>query len=140
MAMGADLPLPAALPRFDMQLQCSVLQSLAQPELSPSGGFCRPAGDCAGWHRSSGAFFLPCNSKAFFAAVLAFPDHHVFTPDDLPGGDSPVIVTSKDAVKLRGVIHDAAQRARLWILPVTAQLTPDLAGWLLSRLKIRHGR
>lgn len=139
---GTDLPLPADLPRFDMQLQCGMLQSLAQPEryCSPDDFAGQPVIALAGIGHPE-RFFLTLQQQGLtLQQCLHFPDHHVFSAADLPDGDSPVIVTSKDAVKLRGVIHDAAQRARLWILPVTAQLTPDLAGWLLSRLKIRHGR
>ncbi|WP_240902522.1 tetraacyldisaccharide 4'-kinase [Aquitalea denitrificans] len=139
---GADLPLPADLPRFDMQLQCGMLQSLAQPEryCSPDDFAGQPVIALAGIGHPERFFQTLQQQGLTLQQCLHFPDHHVFSAADLPDGDSPVIVTSKDAVKLRGVIHDAAQRARLWVLPVAAQLTPDLAGWLLSRLKIRHGR
>ncbi|MFC3534049.1 tetraacyldisaccharide 4'-kinase [Vogesella facilis] len=67
--------------------------------------------------------------------TISFPDHHDFVATDIPDDADAVIVTSKDAVKLQCVNH-----ARLWFLPVTAQLQPDLAGWILSRLKELHGR
>ncbi len=71
---------------------------------------------------------------------LAFPDHHDFSAADLPEDADAILVTAKDAVKLSAVIHDATQRARLWVLPVTARLEPDLADWILTQLKIQHGR
>ena len=59
-----------------------------------------------------------------------FPDHHRFRPQDLEfGDDRPVVMTEKDAVKLR---H--AARPNWWVLPVTARLTPAFGGWLLGRL------
>ena len=139
---GGVLPLPGGVPCFHMRLAAQRLYALAQPEQT------RAVADFAGQPVIALAgighperFFSTLQAQRFvLQQCLAFPDHHTFTPADLPPGDTPVIVTSKDAVKLRGVIHDAAQRARLWVLPVAAQLTPDLAGWLLSRLKIRHGR
>lgn len=66
---------------------------------------------------------------------ITFPDHHAFVAADIPADADAVIVTAKDAVKLQCVNH-----ARLWFLPVTARLEPDLADWILSRLKERHGR
>jgi tetraacyldisaccharide 4'-kinase len=59
-----------------------------------------------------------------------FPDHHPLKPRDLDfGDDRPVLLTEKDAVKLR---H--AARPNWWVLPVTARLTPAFGGWLLGRL------
>ncbi|WP_287881655.1 tetraacyldisaccharide 4'-kinase [Aquitalea sp.] len=139
---GGALCLPDEVPCFHMRLVAQRLQALAQPEQTRAvADFAdQPVIALAGIGHP-GRFFSTLQGQGFLLQqCLVFPDHHAFTPDDLPPGDTPVIVTSKDAVKLRGVIHDAAQRARLWVLPVAAQLTPDLAGWLLSRLKIRHGR
>jgi tetraacyldisaccharide 4'-kinase len=63
-----------------------------------------------------------------------FPDHHPFTPRDLDFGDElPVVMTEKDAVKLR---H--AAQPNWWVLPVTARLTPAFGGWLLGRLDERR--
>jgi tetraacyldisaccharide 4'-kinase len=139
---ASSLPLPAALPCFQMRLSAERLVALADPARSRSvADFgAKPVLALAGIGHPE-RFFNTLQGLGFsLQHCLRFPDHHDFSPADLPAGDSPIIVTSKDAVKLRRVIHDAAQRARLWVLPVTAQLTPDLAGWLLSRLKIRHGR
>ena len=59
-----------------------------------------------------------------------FPDHHPFTPKDLEfGDDAPVLMTEKDAVKLR-----SAPRPNWWVLPVTAKLDPAFGTWLLGRL------
>jgi tetraacyldisaccharide 4'-kinase len=59
-----------------------------------------------------------------------FPDHHPFTAKDLEfGDDAPVLMTEKDAVKLR-----SAPRPNWWVLPVMAKLDPAFGAWLLERL------
>jgi tetraacyldisaccharide 4'-kinase len=59
-----------------------------------------------------------------------FPDHHPFAPGDLAfGDDAPVLLTEKDAVKLR-----SAPRPNRWVLPVAAKLEPAFGAWLLGRL------
>jgi len=63
-----------------------------------------------------------------------FPDHHPFAPEDIDEAtashpDLPVLMTEKDAVKLR-----SAPRSNWWVLPVTAQLDPAFGAWLLGRL------
>src|SRR5688572_13059120 len=58
-----------------------------------------------------------------------FPDHHRFAPSDLEfGDDAPVLMTEKDAVKLR---H--AARPNWWVLPVTAGVDPAFGNWLLGK-------
>ena len=59
-----------------------------------------------------------------------FGDHHPFTPKDLEFGDeAAVLMTEKDAVKLR-----SASRPNWWVLPVAAKLDPAFGAWLLGRL------
>ncbi|MGQ0656092.1 MAG: tetraacyldisaccharide 4'-kinase [Betaproteobacteria bacterium] len=70
--------------------------------------------------------------ERFGVEVIAhpFPDHHSFEARDLEFGDDlPVVMTEKDAVKLR---H--AARSNWWVLPVTAKLDPAFGEWLLGRL------
>jgi len=64
-------------------------------------------------------------------ARASFPDHHRFTPQELDFGDElPVLMTEKDAVKLRRAAH-----AHWWVLPVTARLEPAFGDWLLAKLR-----
>jgi tetraacyldisaccharide 4'-kinase len=50
-----------------------------------------------------------------------FPDHHDFEPSDLEFADArPILMTAKDAVKCR-----AFADARMWEVPVSAELSPD---------------
>jgi tetraacyldisaccharide 4'-kinase len=66
------------------------------------------------------------------AEVIAhpFPDHHRFVPQELEFGDElPVLLTEKDAVKLRG-----AARPQWWVLPVSAEPDPAFGAWLAQQL------
>lgn len=136
-ADNVSLPLPAGVPRFSMQLEAGAIHALGQPQLE------REALAFAGQRVVALAgighperFFLSLRAAGVTAErELVFPDHHVFCPEDLPDDADAVIVTSKDAVKMLQINH-----AKLWVLPVRARLAPDLADWILARLKVIHGR
>ena len=65
-------------------------------------------------------FFLHLGKAGIKVLPHPFPDHHPFTPQDLEFGDAlPVLLTEKDAVKLR-----SAAQPNWWVLPVSAQLDP----------------
>jgi tetraacyldisaccharide 4'-kinase len=75
-------------------------------------------------------FFLHVGRAGVKVIPHPFPDHHPFTPRDLEFGDAlPVILTEKDAVKLR-----SAAQPQWWVLPVTARLDPGFGAWLLRKL------
>jgi tetraacyldisaccharide 4'-kinase len=75
-------------------------------------------------------FFLHLGKAGLKVVPHPFPDHHPFTPRDLEfGDDAPVLLTEKDAVKLRSVA-----RPGWWVLPVSAQLDPAFGTWLLGKL------
>jgi len=75
-------------------------------------------------------FFLHLARLGVTPVPHPFPDHHPFRAADLEFGDElPVMLTEKDAVKLR---H--AARPNWWVLPVTAKLDPAFGDWLLGRL------
>jgi tetraacyldisaccharide 4'-kinase len=75
-------------------------------------------------------FFVHVGRSGAKVIPHPFPDHHAFTPRDLEFGDGlPVILTEKDAVKLRG-----AARPDWWVLPVSARLDPGFGAWLLRKL------
>jgi tetraacyldisaccharide 4'-kinase len=78
-------------------------------------------------------FFLHLTRLGLRAMPHPFPDHHRFMPEELDFGDeAPVMMTEKDAVKLRRYA-----RANWWVLPVSAKLDPAFGDWLLGKL---HGR
>ncbi|MGQ0544056.1 MAG: tetraacyldisaccharide 4'-kinase [Betaproteobacteria bacterium] len=74
-------------------------------------------------------FFLHLARLGATPVPHPFPDHHPFRAQDLEFGDqAPVLMTEKDAVKLR---H--AARPHWWVLPVTARLDPAFGDWLLGK-------
>jgi tetraacyldisaccharide 4'-kinase len=125
--------LPAGPARFAMHLQPGAFYRADAPAEQ------RRAADFAGERVAALAGIG--HPERFFATLralgltpqreLAFPDHHAFSADDLPRDVDAVILTAKDAVKLQRVNHD-----RLWVLPVEARLEPDLADWLIAKLKL----
>jgi tetraacyldisaccharide 4'-kinase len=75
-------------------------------------------------------FFLHLGKAGLKVVPHPFPDHHPFTPRDLEFDDGlPVLLTEKDAVKLRSVA-----RPGWWVLPVSAQVDPAFGTWLLGKL------
>ena len=81
-------------------------------------------------------FFLQLGAAGIKVAPHPFPDHHAFRPRDLEFGDGlPVLMTEKDAVKLR---H--AAQPDWWVLPVTARLDAAFGNWLLRRLAAEEKR
>ena len=75
-------------------------------------------------------FFLHVTKLGVKLVPHPFPDHHRFSAKDLEFGDhAPVLMTEKDAVKLR-----RAAKPNWWVLPVTAELDPAFGEWLSKRL------
>ncbi|MDK4546520.1 tetraacyldisaccharide 4'-kinase [Kingella kingae] len=62
------------------------------------------------------------------AQTLALADHAALSLDDLPAADY-VLITEKDAVKLPPHAPDC-----IWVLPIEAQIEPDLADWVCAKL------
>ncbi len=133
----AGVPLPAAIPCFTMTLQASDCYLASDPSVraTPAAFAGKRVVALAGIGHPERFFATARGLGIELAATHAFPDHHPFGAGDIPSDADVVLVTAKDAVKLRHLNH-----ARLWVLPVQAVVEPDLAGWITTRLKIRHGR
>ena len=75
-------------------------------------------------------FFDRLRGMGLSFAEHAFADHHRFCEADLALVGDAILTTEKDAVKLA--------RLRLplpvWVLPVTAEVSPDLAAFVLEKL------
>ncbi|WP_148714991.1 tetraacyldisaccharide 4'-kinase [Chitinolyticbacter meiyuanensis] len=124
---------PVDRPTFTMRLQPGRSYRLDDPALTTS------AAELAGQPLTAvcgignpARFFATLTALGLAFTPLALPDHHRFTPSDLPAGT--LIVTEKDAVKLAALPDLAAASARIWVLPVSATLEPELASWLMQRL------
>jgi tetraacyldisaccharide 4'-kinase len=75
-------------------------------------------------------FFRRLRAAGLEVIPHPFPDHHPFRAADLEFGDGlPVLLTEKDAVKLR-----SAARPEWWVLPVSARLDPGFGAWLVRKL------
>lgn len=84
-------------------------------------------------------FFNSLSKLGFTLIKKPFNDHHMFTlanfdnlPKDAVGQDLPIIVTAKDAVKIRTLLQNDTSdlaislKSRIWVLPVVAQLSEDV--------------
>jgi tetraacyldisaccharide 4'-kinase len=75
-------------------------------------------------------FFLHLGRAGLKVIPHPFPDHHPFSAAELEFDDGlPVILTEKDAVKLR-----SRARPEWWVLPVSARLDAGFGAWLLGKL------
>lgn len=66
------------------------------------------------------------------------PDHHNFSSEDLLSlADKPIIITSKDAVKIAPLVasQPKLQHLSIWVLPVRAYLSPNSYTTLIEQLK-----
>ncbi len=100
------------------------------------GGEARAAGDLAGkrLHAVAGIgepqrFFDHLAALGLRFEAHAFPDHHVYTAADLALDGDAILTTEKDAVKF-----GALATLPVWVLPVDANVTPDLAQFILEKI------
>lgn len=125
----------SALPLFRMVLMPAAFHRLDTPEfvLDESALKIRLAGRrlCAIAGLGYPArFFNTLRSMGFSFEEHPFPDHHPYTPDDLAfAHDAVLLMTEKDAVKCRDIFPGEA-----WVLPVTAEVTPNLADYLTEKI------
>jgi tetraacyldisaccharide 4'-kinase len=63
-----------------------------------------------------------------------FPDHHDFKTEDLDlKPDLPILVTHKDAVKLKGITNPD-----IWVVPLEIELSQDLKDQIMKLLEAKH--
>ncbi|MDR2219498.1 MAG: tetraacyldisaccharide 4'-kinase [Methylobacillus sp.] len=76
-------------------------------------------------------FFDQLKSMGLTVESRAFPDHHAYTPADLPSGAvDAILMTEKDAVKCR-----AFARPEWWYLEIEAQPDDALIECILNKLR-----
>jgi tetraacyldisaccharide 4'-kinase len=75
-------------------------------------------------------FFEQLRSMRLSFAAHSFPDHHDFSAADLDYVGDAILATEKDAVKLAQL----SLPLPVWVLPVTAEVSPDLAAFVLEKL------
>ncbi len=121
-------------PLFRMSLLGEKFHRLDDPRIE-----CSPA-DLAGrnLHAVAGIgaperFFEQLRSMRLSFTANTFPDHHDFSATDLDYAGDAILTTEKDAVKLARL----SLPLPVWVLPVTAEVSPDLAAFVLETLNGR---
>ncbi|MBS0322279.1 MAG: tetraacyldisaccharide 4'-kinase [Proteobacteria bacterium] len=76
-----------------------------------------------------GRFFDHLASLGLTPECHPFPDHHPYVAADIAFTGDAILATEKDAVKLHGLAL-----LPVWVLPVDACLSPDLARFVLEKL------
>jgi tetraacyldisaccharide 4'-kinase len=122
----------SALKGYDMKLEGDTLHCMTNAaDRRPASAFKGKEVHAVAGIGNPNRFFLHLRTLGMKAMPHPFPDHHAFTPRELEFGDDiPVVMTEKDAVKLR---HDA--KPHWWVLPVTARLDPSFGAWLEAKLR-----
>ncbi|MCM2307766.1 MAG: tetraacyldisaccharide 4'-kinase [Sulfuritalea sp.] len=118
-------------PVFAMRLLGMRFHRLDDPRIT-----CGPA-DLAGQklHAVAGIgapqrFFDHLREMGLVFAGHAFADHHDYRAGDLAFAGDAILTTEKDAVKLSRL----SLSLPVWVLPVTADVNPDLAAFVLEKL------
>jgi tetraacyldisaccharide 4'-kinase len=125
-----------------MELEPSALirwndSHLEQPDFLPEGTHIHAVAGIG----SPARFAATLQQMGLAPQVHAWPDHHVFDGSEVQfDDDHPVIVTEKDAIKLRKCVPS---HPRLWVLQVEGKLGGELANVITRKLVergIRPGR
>ena len=79
-------------------------------------------------------FFASLTQMGIDVIEHEFPDHYEFSAQDLNlKPELPILVTHKDAVKLRGLARES-----IWVVPLSIELSDDLTSQLMQLLESRH--
>jgi tetraacyldisaccharide 4'-kinase len=78
-------------------------------------------------------FFDRLNEMKLSCVGHTFPDHHSYCEEDMAFAGDAILTTEKDAVKLARL----SLPLPVWVLPVTAEVSPDLAAFVLEKLNGR---
>jgi tetraacyldisaccharide 4'-kinase len=78
-------------------------------------------------------FFDQLGEMGLGCVEHAFADHYAYCPADLAFVGDAILTTEKDAVKLARLFLPLP----IWVLPVTAEASPDLAAFVLEKLNGR---
>lgn len=115
---------------WTMQLAPQAARALDDPARSRAlAGFRGAPADAVAAIGNPARFFAMLQAQGLALRTHPFPDHHGFVAGDFAGMPGPLLMTSKDAVKCRGLgLADA------WDIGVEAELDPGFYEALARRL------
>jgi tetraacyldisaccharide 4'-kinase len=130
-----DSRLPAAIPRFDMQLGAGAFYRLNDPGQSClAETFSGKKLFALAGIGDPGRFFRTLEALGLQFEAHPFPDHHAYTQSDLAFADGGILLlTEKDAVKCAQL-----KLGEAWVLPVEAELSSALIDHILEKLRGRQ--
>jgi tetraacyldisaccharide 4'-kinase len=83
-------------------------------------------------------FFDALRAQGLEVDAHAFADHYAFSENDLYGlNDAPLLVTHKDAVKLKAMA-EKLHLTNLWVVPLELTLSDDLQYRLFKLIEKKH--
>jgi tetraacyldisaccharide 4'-kinase len=128
--------LPQSVALFTSQIHANAPYRYAQPSEKLHSGSLKTHARCVAIAAIARPqrFFDSLAAQGFpIAQTIALPDHAALDIAALPAADY-IFVTEKDAAKLPPPPHAPSN---IWVLPIDAQITPDLADWVLAELGIQ---
>ena len=131
----AASPAPAIdRPLFAMRLEGNVFHRLDDARIECGAGdfMGEPLHAVAGIG-SPKRFFDQLRGMGLDFVEHAFDDHHDFRAEDVAFAGGTILTTEKDAVKLARL----SLSLPVWVFPVTAAVSPDLAAFVLEKLNGR---
>jgi tetraacyldisaccharide 4'-kinase len=125
--------LPSGVPVFDMQLAGDTFCRLRAPhEKAGPDQFAQKTVRASAGIGNPQKFFNRLHELGIAFKARAFPDHHAYTAADCRfGGDAPLIMTEKDAVKCERL---AGERDDWWVLRVDAVIEPALGELVVNKI------
>jgi tetraacyldisaccharide 4'-kinase len=127
----AVLPAPTfGRPSFRMTLEGCEFHSLDQERVQTVVGLAGLTLHAVAGIGAPDRFFAHLRAIGIEFAEHGFPDHHWYVEDDLDFGGDAILTTEKDAVKLATLKLSLP----VWVLPVTARVSPDLGEFVLEKL------
>lgn len=119
-----------------MQLQGQTLINLVSGEAKPLADFSGQTVIGIAGIGNPVAFYNQLAEQGLNVEVSLFADHHDFTEADLPQLNQCVVMTEKDAVKLRPIAA-AKEHQQCWYLPVDAKLDEGFVEQLIETTLVK---
>lgn len=123
--------------KFDMRLQTEKLVNVFDREHKEAADYfnSKTVHAVAGIGNPD-QFFEKLSTLGMNVLPHPFPDHYHYNAQDITFDDHPVVMTEKDAVKLRGNRDiNVNKKNNYWYLPVAAKLPRDFEQFILKTTK-----